>query len=349
MGTITDVGANINYQGDDGNTTSYIKIDPSSVPFGYTPYYDSNLGSGAYTYGGQYYVPNTYTGVQGASTTNNTAPSDPYASQRGEDTAFLDTQMDYLRNLLTRADTTKEQGMTQIGDSYNKELTRGNEDQSRTLRDYSTKELTTQQDREKGLGDVDRNANTLANSLRRILGMASGRGSSAYKFAAPQAVAQKASTERGNVLETTGRNISNINTARGDAMSQFERYLQDLQDQRTEKESGLSSDVETQKQDYNSRLAQAAGEKARVSGAGYGGIRAAQQPYLDSVNAGNSALDRIFQSSRTAYTPKPVSYQTPDIGQYTVDKAAINANRQFGGSDPTSPYSYFARKKFNEA
>lgn len=306
--------------------------------------------------------------VQGASTTNQPAPQqtnaaqdtgyaggggggayvDPYAAQRNEDNAFLDSQVGFLQNLLGRADNTLNQGRTQITNNYNKELTRGNENQSRTLRDYATKQSDTEKGRESDLGKVDQNAYNLASSLRRILGMASGRSSSAFQSAAPEAVADKASEERGNVLETVGRNLRNIGTARQDAEDQFSRFLQDLAEQKSTKEYDLESQVEAQRQGYRSKLAEIAGERARVGGAGYSGIRSAQQPYLDAINSGNSRLDQLFAGSQVGYTPKAVNYQTPELSQYTVDRAAINANKQFGGGDPSSPYSYFARKKFNE-
>ena len=86
------------------------------------------------------------------------------------------------------------------------------------------------------------------------------------------------------------------------------------------------------------------GERQKILGGGYGAARVAQQPYMDAINSSNSVIDSLFDRFRTPYSVKPVTVEQPNLSAYTVDRQALNANKQFG-SDPNSPYAQFLQRR----
>jgi len=263
------------------------------------------------------------------------------------DLQFLNDQESQLMRMLQSAQSGLGSGLTNLEDSYNKEASGANQQRSRALEDFAVKREDTTRAKQSALGKVDTNARTLSDSLRRILGMASGSGSSAYQLAAPNAVARQASQQRGGVMEDYGVNFRNLDTAENRAKVDFEDLLADLAAQRKQRESDLRAGVLEREQDINSSLANVAGERARLMGGDYGSVRIAQQPYTTAINDRQSQLDSLFERFRTPYSVKPVNVQTPNLRDYTVDRAAINANRQSGASQ-YSPYAQFLARNRNE-
>jgi len=262
-----------------------------------------------------------------------------------QDVAQYDSLIGQLQGQLGRADTGLNQGLTGLNDSFNRESSRANEQRSRALEGFETQRTDTTNDKLKAVGTVNSNARNLADSVRRILGLASGSGSSAYQFAAPNAVARTASTQRSGVNDTFGKNFRALDTAEDNAKVDFQNLLDDLSEQRNSKESGLRAGVIENKNSISQRLASAANDRARLTGAN--GV-AAQQPFLNDINSRNAELDGLFARFRTPYNIKPVNVQTPDLAKYTTDRASINANNQ-GGNSPYSPYAQPLKRKFEEA
>jgi len=270
------------------------------------------------------------------------------ALAREQDNAFLDAQEGNLRSLLSRADTTFAQGITNLDNSYNKSRNEVTDTQNRTMRDYGVKREDTTRGKDSAIGKVNTNARTLADSVRRILGLASGSGSSAYQLAAPNAIGRQASQQRTGVLETYGRNFRDLDTAEGDAKVKFENLLKDLKADRDQRELDLRTSIADRKNNITSSLANIAGERARVSGGGYNDIRTAQQPFQTEINARNAEIDSLFSRFNPTISYAPVEVQQPELSQYTVDRAAINANKAMG-TENYSPYSQYLKKRNQEA
>lgn len=328
---------------------------PEGVP--YDPEY-GQVGAGSYWYGPRgistlndkltqeykaKYPGNTLGEVNYSGSTSGTGDSGSSA-----DLAYLDTQENNLRDLLRSALDTKRDSLTQLQDSYNKEQSTANQQRSRAMEDFQTKRTDTEMGKSKALDQTDRNANTLAASLRRILGLASGTGSSAYQFAAPTLVARQASENRENVLQDYGQNFRDLGTAEKRAEDDFESLLADLEAQRNQKESGIRSGVLQQQQSIQEQLSNIAAERAKIQGGGYDSIMAAQQPFQGQISNMQSQLDNLFERFRTPYSVQPVNVQAPNLRDYTVDRAAINANRQAGGPQANSPYQYFLNRNRDE-
>lgn len=303
---------------------------------GYAP--ATPVGHNAPPQGGQNAFDNntsgTYTG--GGSSTPAYNPAD---------VAYLDSQSSNLQRMLQSAQTGLNQGLTGLQDSYNQEVSGANQQRTRALEDYATQGVDSQNSKDQALGSVDSNARTLNDSLRRILGMASGSGSSAYQLAAPNAIARQASGQRENVLNSYGANARDLGVAEDRAKVDFQSLLDNLAAQRKQKESGLRGGVLQNENEINQKLANIAAQKQSILGGGFDAAQAAQRPYEAAINNNQTALDSLFEKFRTPYDVQKVNPQAVNLRDYTVDKAAVNANTQAGTQDAYSPYSTFLKRQ----
>lgn len=285
------------------------------------------------------------TGYDQTGTTSSTGST--YTTQpayNSADLAYLDDQANRLRAMLASTGVNLQNGLTGLGDSYNKAVSTANDSRGKALRDYGIQRDDTTAAKQSALGTVDTNSRTLANSLRRILGMASGSDSSAYQLAGPNAISRQASGQRTNVVDAYGKNFRDLDTAENDATSSFDNLLRDLSEQKGQRESELRAGVYGKEQELNSGLADIAAERQKLLGGSYGDTRIAQQPYEQAINQRQTDIDNLFAQFRTPYEVKPVTVNTPSLRDYTVDKVGINN----GGQTQQSTYSNFLKKKLQE-
>lgn len=270
------------------------------------------------------------------------------------DLAYLDSQDASLRDQLTRAQTGLDQGLTQIGDTYNLSANRAAQDKNTADTGFNTQRDQTTQDKLKAVDTINTNARTLADSVRRQLGLASGSDSSAYQIAAPSAIARDTTTKRVGVNDTFGRNYDSINNANTATDLKFDRAAEDLLAQRKAKEEGLRSGVLQQQNDISSQLGQDALTRAEINGGSFTGTSAALQPIQDSITQRQNAIDALFAQYRTPYTladTAPVAanldtYQTPTTNINTTPTASSVAAP---ASNDLSAQLALALKKFQGA
>ena len=254
-----------------------------------------------------------------------------------QDIAYLDDQMARLRSQHGSADTALNNGLTQLQDSYGREVQGANTRQNQTMQDFTTKETDTTRAKDSALTRTNENARTLAEGLRRRLGLASGSGSSAFQFAAPGAVAKMATENRTGVLENFGANFRDLNTSRDRVKSQYEEMLADLESQRKTRESDFRSGILEKKSQIDGSLAEAARQKALALGGGYEQVKTAMSPYVGAIDSRQAEIDGLFNKFRTPFTQKAVDTSMPTLRDYMVDRANIGAG-QPGPQDPTAPY-----------
>ena len=263
----------------------------------------------------------------------------------GADLAYFDDQTNRYKSLLDQADQYLQQGQTNIQDSYNKQLTQANQDRSRALENFDTQRQDTTNAEQKALGTVDTNARTLADQVRRIIGLASGSGSSAYQFAAPGAVARDASQKRSNVVDTYATNWRDLATSENRAKSDFDQLLSDLETARKGQQSSLETSIGQQKQGILSTLADIALQRAQAQGAGYYVAKAAAAPYNTQYDAIGNGLLSLFDKYRTPVLDvAPVTVNAPALRDYAVDRTAANV-ASTGSANTGDPYAYLLKKK----
>jgi hypothetical protein len=173
-----------------------------------------------------------------------------------------------------------------------------------------------------------------------MLGMASGSGSSAYQLAAPNAVARQASQQRSNVMTNYGQNERDLNTAVDDTNVDFESLLNEILQQRRDREEELRAGVTTQQQGIYQGMGDIAAERARLRG---GDPMSASRPYETRYTQLQDSLDALPGKYRNAVSARDLNVKTPSLRDYMVDRQAINANRQ-GGQSQYSPYLNFLKK-----
>lgn len=258
--------------------------------------------------------------------------------------AQLDSSEQRLRDLLGRTDTTLGQGLQQLGTSYTQQQNEANQKRTRVLEDYGNQRVDTTNAKQGALGKVDTEARTLNDKLRRILGLASGSGSSAFQFAAPNAVARQASQQRQGVQGDFATNFRNLDVAENRAKVDFEDLIADLLNQRNQREYELRSGIEGQKQGIFGQLGDIASQRAALQGGGYAAQVAAARPYQDQYNQSQSAIEALFGRFQPQVQAKAVNPQQVDLKQYQVDRAAVNTNNQ-QGTDAYSPYAQFLKRQ----
>ncbi len=258
---------------------------------------------------------------------------DAEAAQRAAETsdalrAYADRE-NALRALLGRAGTTRQTGLTKIGDEYTANKTTG-------LAGYEDQRVFNTKDRLSNVDRINQKAQTGYNSLRRILGM-SGSANQSAKLGIGQAVSKVASQDRAGAFDTSGRNERGIDIAQN-------TWLTDLNKRKADAEYNLEQDILGQEQDIYGDLGTIAGQRAQLQGGNYDAIAAAQAPYQAEISNRDNILSGLYEKYRP--TLNAVA-ERPELGKYTVDRAAINANQQQAGD--YSPYSQLLRKRLTES
>lgn len=253
------------------------------------------------------------------------------------DIAYLDDQRGRLEGQHRSADTALTNGLTQLQDSYSKEVAGANSKRAQALQDLNTKHKDTTQAKNSALNRVNENARTLAEGLRRRIGLASGSGSSAFQITAPGAVSRDATEDRTGVLENFGVNFRDLATAEQRQKTQFDELLSDLEAQRKTRESDFRSGILEKKNQIDNSLSEVARQKALALGGGYNQVRAAMSPYASAIDSRQAEIDNLFNKFRTPFTQKAVDTTAPTLRDYMVDRANIKAG-QPGPQDPSAPY-----------
>lgn len=287
-------------------------------------------------------------GVLGANT--DVAQPDQTGSVAGgsgvstSDLAYLDDQQRQLRDLLARTDTGLSQGLVNNEDEYNRNLGQSNADKERQYANYADQRVTQNQGKLDSYDTINKNASNGFRSLAQLIGRASGTGSSAFRDLLPNVIGTDISSKRGQANDTYGENLQGIDKAQNQYDISFADVLDDLLRQKKSNENTLRSGIETQRQDLNSKLGTVAGQRAQALGGGYDQVKAAQQPFQDSINNSRNQVESFFNQFRSAYTPKQAVATAPELSNYTTDRSVINAQNQ-GATDATNPYAQLLRKR----
>lgn len=269
-------------------------------------------------------IAKTYNGADDSGAYGGSSGGGSGSGTSAADLAYLDDLEARYRRQHTSADRALDSGLTSLQDSYNQEVSGVNKDRSRALEDFELKRTDTLRDKNSALGRVDNNARTLADSLRRRIGLASGSGSSAYQLAAPAAVARQASSDRGQLQEDYGVNFRNLGLAEDRAKSDFEELLEDLAAQRRSRESDFRAGILNQKNKIDTTLSEIARQRALAQGGGYDQVRQALSPFASSIDSRQNQIDSLFDRFRTPYKVNPVNVQTPQLRDYTVGQRQIS-------------------------
>lgn len=324
--------------GNDGklNFTNFQGLDS---PFGY-----SAAASGGQQLQGD--TTNLYNNWQnnvlGASNTSGSGTPDTSQS----DLAYLDSQDGSLRQQLASAQQGLNDGLTQLEDTYNQQHGRTTADQATADEGYNTQRTQTTQDKLKAVDSANMGGYTLANSVRRILGLAGGSNSSAFQVAAPKLIADDTTAKRQGVNDTYTRNYGTIDSSQNATDTKFQRALQDLADQRKQKEEGLRSGILQQEQDINNQLGQNALTRTQINGGGYAAAHAALAPTQNAIADNQAKIDALFGQFRTPYSVSDTAPVAANTDSYTVKPTTLNTGAGATTNGDNAPILQSLLKKF---
>lgn len=329
----TNAATALNYVGNDGVWNP----NQSTVPL------TTTAAAAAKAANNQYYY-NWVTGGSGGSGGSGSGSPNTTAS----DLAYLDNYDTSLKGQLQSAQNSLGQGLQQIGDTYNENATRTNQDRNTADTGFNTNRTQTTQDKVKAQDQINTNARTLSDSVRSMLGLAGGTNSSAYQYAAPAAIARDTTQKTTNNSDTFGRNFDQIDSAQSATDLKFERALQDLADQKKQKESGLTSGVLDQENQIEQQLAQNALTRGEVQGGTYGATSAALKPFTNDMAGRQAAIDGLFAQYRTPYALQDTTPVAANTSTFTPTQTNIQpaqpANASNSGDNST--YLQALLKKF---
>lgn len=266
-----------------------------------------------------------------------------------EDLAYLDSQQAVLDRQYGRTDTTLRDALDAVLQNYNKELSGANLTRSRNLEDFDDKTEISEQGRKRELDKVDTSARMLANSLRQRLGLASGSGSSAYQVSAPDAVRRQATEQRGDVLSDYSANFQELDKNKKRSEEDYNSLLEELGKQRAQREGGVVSDIESQRNSIRENKARVAGEKAKLLGGGYNAVRQAMSPYEAQIAQGEGLLDSIYSKYAAKYNVNPIAERKTNLRDYATDKVAVRDQQATGTEDPYAPYKRYTEDEEEKA
>lgn len=242
--------------------------------------------------------------------------------------------IDQLNRILGNIGVQRDQGIQRLDQSYGTSNQRLNEDRQRAMLGYDEQSGQNEKAKLRGTEQVDSFANSSYNNLARILQGANAGSSSVMRDLVPQLVSKSAGTRRQGVFNTYGENQGEIDMARSDATTQFDRSRDDLELQRNQqKESFLRSILESEQDIYG-----------QLQGLQSGGAASAAKAAADSRNA---QLNALFTQFNPQLTAKAVNLKAPELGKYTVDPAVIKQ----GGNSPAETAYYLPgiKKKQQQA
>lgn len=318
---------------------------------------DNSLGY--WNHSGYSYINDPNAGNTSGSDSGSTLGSSTYGSGGGgggysapsydpADLAYLDSQAGLLSRQYDRTGTTLTNSLDALTQNYNKDLSGANLTRSRNLEDFDDKTEVSEMGRSRELGKVDTRGRMLADSLRQRLGLASGSGSSAYQLTAPRAVQRESSQQRGDVLGDYAANFQELDKNKKRSLEDFDNLLAELNRQKSQREGGVHSDIETTRNDIRGNQARVAGERARLLGGGYTGARAAMAPYESQIAGGESLIDGIYNKYAAKYNVNPIQERKTNLRDYMTDNVAVRDQQATGNQDQYSPFRNFAEEDEEE-
>lgn len=305
---INDQPGLVSYQGLPGTTYPDSQIlQPTSDP--QPSYYDS--GTSSYSSGPSY--------TQGVNDPNTLAA--------------YDQGINNTQAAIDRQAAQYQSGVSDINASYQNALNQLLLGKNQAEGTYNNNVLQTKQDYVGGKNTIRSRAGGALNGLLRLLGSRGAGGSSAATLTAPGAVARQATQQQGELGNTFGHNIQNLDQNWGNYMTGYNNEVASADRQRAAAGTTLQNQINTNRAQLLQQLATLSGQKAAAQG---GSSTAAAQPYLDQANS--------LLNSTASYTTPQIAYQTqaytaPSLDKYTVNPGATpTVQGQAQGNDYTSPY-----------
>ena len=206
--------------------------------------------------------------------------------------------------------------MSAIESGYGSQKQRLTDQQTKAMAGYQDQFLKNDQNKQKGVEQVDDFANTSYNSLQSLLRGANAGVSSVGRQLVPHVVAKGAGTRRKDVFDTAGENTKQITSAKGDAEDQFRYGFEDLGNQRNDQIKNLRQGINQQAMDLEAQKMMLQAQAGNATDA-----------TARSLDARAGTLQSLFGQYAPSYTAKAMNLKTPELGQYQLDPGAIRQDQ----------------------
>jgi hypothetical protein len=211
---------------------------------------------------------------------------------------------------------------------------------SRAEKTYKDTTLQTGNDFVSGKNTVRSQSGAQLSGLLRFLGSRGAGGSSTARIALPQAVAQQASLQQGELTGDYGKNMQSLDTNWGNYLIDYGNEVTGAKGQAQKQKEALDTSIETNRANLLQTIAALTGQKAAATG---GNSTAAAQPFLNQANSILNGLSN-YSTKPIEYTTK--AYDAPELSKYTSKgPGAITVQGQGQAGDYTSPYLQALLKK----
>lgn len=263
--------------------------------------------------------------------TNTSGPAsggyDPAAAAEAAQRASALSEID---RILGGIGTKRDQGLSRLNSTFGDNQARLNYEKEMAMRGYADQRGENEKAKLRGTEQVDQFANNTYSNLRRMLSGMNAGSSSAMRELVPQVVSKAAGQRRQGVFETYGENEKGIDSAQENATTQYKWAEEDLANQRRDRERDFLDSIYTQEQDLIR-------QKQGLGGLDLGSANA-------QIAQRQASLDALFNQYAPQFSAKTVSAERPELGKYTIDKAAV---RQGQGQYPSETAYYLPalRKK----
>lgn len=278
---------------------------------------------------------------------NNWSPNvvptvDPYAAQqaaqKSDALAFLNQQQKLINQQIARLDPTYEQGLENIGNSYNQSYNRLNDQKAVANRDYNTGTADTIQGYQSSRNQVASNMRSRENALQRLLGLAGSGNSSAAFDAVPYAATLEGTQQLAPVQTTYARNRRGLDTSWEDTLRDYGYGVTDLANQKVSQTNALKSSIAQARADLLDKLIGIKAQEGQANGTGAASILASQAGLEAQVkNILDSMAGLGNQYKNGVKINKNVRFSAPELGKYNLGPQGEIATSSPGADniDPT--------------
>ena len=317
-------------------TGTQLYQQPAVNPQVYNPNYQVDPWAGAQLQGVDNGWRNTGGAVGGGGSTA--------AQQTADERAAYDDQINALNQLLGYTQTSRDQGLSSLQAGMDDEQRKLNDSKTKAMAGYDEQSVQNNKDKLGGFNQVDEYANNSYKSLQRLLSGGNAGVSSVGRELMPYLVSKSAGTRRQGVVETAGANERSITGARGTAEDEYNLSTQDLGNQRKAKEQSFLESILQRQNDLTGQKRDLEVKKAMANGTGYAAARAAGDASQASINSRMGELANLFGTYKPTYSARAMNLKTPDLSQFTVDKA-VNINSDKSLPTESSYYMTQLNKK----
>lgn len=256
--------------------------------------------------------------------------------------AYYNDQASQLQGQIGNLDGQMNVGLQNIGNSYNLQGNRLDQQKAASQRNYDTSTQQNDQSYSNNRNGIMQNTRANATALQRLLGInGSGNSSAAYEQA-PYAAALQGSQQLNQAQTTYGNNQTGLNNNWQDTLRGYTNAWEDLNNQKYQQENNLRSSIAQTRASLLDKIGQAKTNAGMAMGQSFATAAAARNPYQNEVN---SLLQQITQLGSQYANPvmrtADVSFNTPTLANWFVNgqqaQAAAPQQAQGGAASDVSP------------